>query len=208
MNLQALGRRYARFATGVAVRNPHLWRLVRPLMRFQFDRLAGRWDTMRFDGAFAPFEAALERVEAPARALDVGTGTGDGAFLIARRFPGAEVVGADLAEAMVERAREKTPEDLRGRVRFDRADASDLPYEDSAFDLVALGNMIPFFDELARVLRPGGAVLAAFSAGPETPIYVPPDRLRAEFSSRGFTDFAEISAGRGTAFLARKGDQA
>ncbi len=208
MSLQSLGQRYARLATDVAVGHPRLWMLVRPLMRIQFDRMAGRWDTMRSDGAFAPFEAALERVEAPSRALDVGTGTGDGAFAVARRFPAAEVVGADLAEAMIERAREKTPDDLRGRVRFDRADAFDLPYEDAAFDLVTLANMIPFFDELGRVIRPGGAVLLAFSAGSETPIYVPPERLRAELSRRGFTDFAEISAGRGTAFLARKEDRA
>jgi ubiquinone/menaquinone biosynthesis C-methylase UbiE len=208
VSLQALGRKYARFATNAVVRNPRLWRLLRPLMRFQFDRMAGRWDTMRSAGAYAPYEAALERIQAPSRALDLGTGTGEGAFVIARRFPQAEVVGADLAEAMLAQARRKTPDDLRGRVRFDRADASELPYEDAAFDLVALGNMIPFFDELDRVLRPGGFVVHAFSAGPETPIYVPPERLRTELQRLGFADFAEISAGVGTAFLARKQDPA
>ena len=32
--------------------------------------------------------------------------------------------------------------------------------------------MIPFFDELARVVRPGGTLVVAFSLGPQTPIYV------------------------------------
>jgi ubiquinone/menaquinone biosynthesis C-methylase UbiE len=178
--------------------------LLRPLLRLLFDRLAPRWDAIRSEGAFAPYEAALERVDAPRRALDLGTGTGEGAFLIARRFPEAEVVGADLAEAMIEQARRKTPAALRDRVRFEVADAARLPYEDASFDLVGLGNMIPFFDELERVLAPGGWVVFAFSGGAETPIYVPSDRLRAELGRRGFTDFAEISLDPGTGFLARK----
>jgi hypothetical protein len=69
---------------------------------------------------------------------------------------------------------------------------------------VTLGNMIPFFDELARVVAPGGRVLFAFSAGDATPIYVASDRLRVELGRRGFGDFEELAAGRGTALLARK----
>jgi hypothetical protein len=64
--------------------------------------------------------------------------------------------------------------------------------------------MIPFFDEIARVVAPGGSVVIAYSGGAGTPIYVPPERLRREFERRGFSEFAEIDAGRGTAFLARK----
>jgi hypothetical protein len=58
------------------------------------------------------------------------------------------------------------------------------------------------------VLAPGGQALFAFSAGPETPIYVPAERLRAELGRRGFTEFAEFAAGNGTALLARKGGPA
>ena len=58
--------------------------------------------------------------------------------------------------------------------------------------------MIPFFDELARVVAPGGAVVFAFSGGADTPIYVPSERLRGELGRRGFADFAEFVAGRGT----------
>jgi SAM-dependent methyltransferase len=203
VNLEAAGQKFARLTTDAVIRNPRLWRFFRPLMRLQFDRLASQWDTMRSEGAFAPYEAALERVDPPRRALDLGTGTGTGAFAIVRRFPEAEVIGADVAQAMIETARAKTPEELRERVRFEIADASALPYDDGSFDLVAHGNMIPFFDEVARVLVPRGFALFAFSGGAQTPIYVPPERLRNELSRRGFTDFAEISAGAGTAFLAR-----
>jgi SAM-dependent methyltransferase len=205
MSLEELGRRFARFTTNVVVRNPRLWTPLRPLMRTQFERLAPRWDDIRSPQSLAPFEAALARVDgAPAHALDLGTGTGEGVFAIARRFPGVEVVGVDLAEAMVERARRKTPAELADRVRFEVADASRLSYADESFDLVAHANMIPFFDELDRVLAPRGTVFFAFSGGAETPIYVPPQTLREQLGRRGFTDFAEISAGNGTALLARK----
>ena len=209
MNLAELGRRYARFATDVSVRHPRLWRVVRPLLRFQFEQIAARWDQTRSTDALAPLEAALERLDRPpSRVLDLGTGTGLAALAVAQRFPSAEVVGADLAEAMVERARAKIADADRERIRFDVADASRLPYDDGSFDLVTLQNMIPFFDELARVVARGGAVVFGFSAGPETPIYVRPERLRHELARRGFADFADVSAGRGTALLARKRDRA
>jgi hypothetical protein len=64
--------------------------------------------------------------------------------------------------------------------------------------------MIPFFDEVERVTAPRGWALFAWSVGPETPIYVPPERLRTELAGRGFTDFADFAAGPGTSFLARK----
>jgi len=200
---QRLGRSYARFATNVAVRFPRLWPLVRPLIRKQFDLLAPVWDTMRSPDAFSPLEAALATVEGPVEAaLDVGTGTGGAAFAIAERFPEARVVGVDIAPTMVERARHKAGD--RRNVSFEHGDASALPYERASFDLVTAANMIPFFGELARVVRPGGTLVVAFSLGPQTPIYVPPERLRKELGTRGFTEFAEIDAARGSAFVARK----
>jgi len=202
-----LGRRFARLATDAVVRRPWLWRLFRPLTRLQFDRMAPRWTAMRSADAFASLEAALDSLpQPPGRALDLGTGTGLAAFAVARHFPDAEVVGADLSEAMVAQAQADTPPELAGRVRFQAADAAQLPFEEGAFELVVLANMIPFFNELERVVSPGGHVVFMFSAGPETPIWVPPERLRKELESRGFSDFAGFEAGVGTALLARKGD--
>jgi ubiquinone/menaquinone biosynthesis C-methylase UbiE len=194
-------------ATNAAVRSPILWKLFRPFVRRQFDAIAPVWDSMRLEDTFAPYDAALGRVPgAPARILDVGTGTGAGALRLARRFPEAEVVGVDLSEEMLARARTNTPGGLR--VTYASADASALPFPDASFDLVAHANMIPFFDEVSRVVAPGGHVLFAFSSGAGTPIYVPPERLREELGRRGFTDFAEVQAARGNALLARKGHPA
>lgn len=160
---------------------------------------------MRSPEAFASLEAALDSLDiTPGRVLDLGTGTGRAAFLLARRYPEAEVVGVDLAPAMLAEARKLTPLELASRVRFEEADAEQLPYPDSSFELVSLANMIPFFPELGRITAPGGAVVFSFSAGDETPIYVQPGVLRTELSRRGFTEFAEFAAGSGTALVARK----
>jgi ubiquinone/menaquinone biosynthesis C-methylase UbiE len=200
-----LGRGFARLTTDAVVRFPGLWSVFRRPLRAQFDRLASEWEEITAGpDHLAPYEAALQTVEPPHRALDLGTGTGAGAFAIARRFPEAEVVGADLAERMLEQARRLTSPELEGRVRFEMADASSLPYDDGMFGLVALSNMIPFFDELARVVAPGGTVLIAFSSGAGTPIYVPPERIRDRLSPRGFSQFAQFAAGNGTAITARK----
>jgi ubiquinone/menaquinone biosynthesis C-methylase UbiE len=203
--VRRLNERFARLTTDVVVRRPHLWALLRHATRFQFDRLAATWDARRSSDRLGAFTAALEALpSAPRRALDLGTGTGDAAFAMARRWPAADVVGVDLAAAMVEQARGKLPAELMPRVRFEVADASRLPYPDAAFDLVAGNNMIPFFDELARVTAPGGSVVLAFSGGARTPIYVPPERLRRELKARGFAEPRVLEAGRGTAILAQK----
>jgi SAM-dependent methyltransferase len=204
----SLGQRFARLTTDIAVRRPAFWKLLRRPLQMQFDRLAPTWDTRRSGNRLAGFEAGLALVAGePTRALDLGTGTGDAAFSLARRWPGVDVVGVDVSARMVEEARRKTPAELAGRVRFEQADAAALPFPDGRFGLVGLANAIPFFDELARVVAPGGYVVFGASSGPETPIYVPPERLRAELGRRGFGDFREASAGRATGFLARKGDR-
>lgn len=200
-----LGQWFARLTTDVVVRRPALWRVFRPLMRFQFERLAPVWDANRMADRTAPYEAALAAIETDVRdALDVGTGTGDGVRALAQRFPHANVVGVDVASAMLAEAERKTPDELRPRVRFEEADAAKLPYADESFDVVAHSNMIPFFDQITRVLRPGGHAVFSFSAGAETPIYVSPETMRDQLERRGFVDFAEFDTGRGTAYSARK----
>ncbi len=68
--------------------------------------------------------------------------------------------------------------------------------EDAAFDLVTLNNMIPFFDELARVTAPGGYVAIAYSMGPKTPIWVPLERVRDELAAAGVPARCELRGRR------------
>jgi SAM-dependent methyltransferase len=202
---RAAGRRFARLAARAVVAQPRLWPLFRRPLRAQFDALAPEWHGIMGPEALAPLAAALDRLEEPpARVLDVGTGTGKAARLVAERFPGAEVVGLDLSAGMVAEARRLLPGELAGRVRFEAGDASVLPYADGAFELVVLLNMIPFFAELARVTAPGGTVVVAHVSGPSTPIWTPPEALRSHFAGLGFGAFEELAVGPGTAFLARR----
>jgi ubiquinone/menaquinone biosynthesis C-methylase UbiE len=201
------GQRFARFATAATVRAPFLWRFFRgPLMR-TFDRLAPEWDATRIDRSkLAPLAAALESLpDPPARVLDVGTGTGAAARLSADLWPDAEVVGVDASAGMISEARRLAGTD---RERYELADASALPFPTASFDVVTLNNMIPFFDELARVTRPGGVVAVCYTRGAETPIWVPPARLRRELERRGFAHVADFSVGPGVALLARRDDVA
>ena len=66
--------------------------------------------------------------------------------------------------------------------------------------------MIPFFGELARVTAPGGVLAFAAVSGSDTPIWTPPETLRARLGPLGFNGFEEIAEGAGTAFLAYRRD--
>jgi SAM-dependent methyltransferase len=197
-------QRFARLVTDAVVRRPVLWRLLRRPLRTMFDGLAPTWETRIGPHHLGALDLALADVPAPRRALDLGTGTGVVAKALAERYPEAEVVGIDLSPGMIEEARRQLPEELAGRVTFEVGDAAALACPDAAFELVVLSNMIPFYDELARVVAPGGTLVFSFSKGAGTPIYVAPDRLRRELGARGFAEFAEFSAEPATALRAER----
>lgn len=198
------GQRFVRLVTTLVVRRPALWRLFRGRVTSNFDRLAPEWDTLRVSPErLLPMVAALEALPAaPARVLDLGTGSGRVARLVAERFVAASVTGADVSIGMVREAQGRATTD---REQYVQADAAKLPFPDGAFDLVTLNNMIPFFKELARVVAPGGYVAIAYSLGSSTPIWVPLERLRSELEARGFVHLGDFSVGPGVSLLARKG---
>jgi ubiquinone/menaquinone biosynthesis C-methylase UbiE len=190
------------------VRAPWIWPLLRAPMRRFFDRSAPGWDARTGAGSaehLAPLAAALLHVKpAPERALDVGTGTGEGALLVAREFPQARVRGVDISDEMIRGAVAKVGLDPEGRIAFRVADAARLPYDDESFDLVTHLNMPPFIPEIARVLRPGGHAIVASSWGPETPFYTPNPVLDWGFAKRGLEPAATGEAGGGTYWVGRK----
>jgi ubiquinone/menaquinone biosynthesis C-methylase UbiE len=197
-------QRFARLVTDAVVRRPALWRLLRRPLRTMFDGLAPTWETRIGPHHLWAIDLALADVPRPQRALDLGTGTGVVAKALGRRYPEAEVVGIDLSPGMIEEARRTLPEELAARVRFEVGDAAALSCRNGAFELVVLSNMIPFYDELTRVVAPGGTIVFSFSRGSETPIYVAPERLRRELGRRGFAEFAEFSAEPATALRAMR----
>ena len=202
----AITPKLARWTTNVVTRVPFMWRVLRGPLTARFDELSVDWETKRLSPEhLVSLNAALDRIEAPpGRILDLGTGTGAGARAMAKRWPEAEILGIDASKGMLAEARAHASSD---RERYELGDASKLAVADAAFDLVAMVNMIPFYDEIARVTAPGGRFVAAFSRGADTPIYVPLDRMRRELERRGFTQIAEISAGPGSSLLAVRGDR-
>ena len=143
-----------------------------------FDRIAGVYDLMNgvmtagLHHRWRERAADLARLAPGARALDVATGTGDLAVALARRVgSGGQVVGCDFSEPMLARARQKAP-----GVRFEWANALDLPYPDEHFDAATVGfGARNFADlgrglaEMVRVVRPGGRVVVLEITTPTRP---------------------------------------
>jgi ubiquinone/menaquinone biosynthesis C-methylase UbiE len=178
----------------------------RPMTRY-FSELALGWDERTAAGSadhLAPLAAATLAVRpSPERVLDVGCGTGEGSLFLAREFPQARVRGVDISEEMIRAAVAKVGLDPEGRIAFKVGDASDLPYADESFDLVAQLNMPPFFSELARVLRPGGHVIVASSWGEDTPFFTPAKRLEWKFRQHAVEPVESGRAGSGTFYVGR-----
>jgi demethylmenaquinone methyltransferase/2-methoxy-6-polyprenyl-1,4-benzoquinol methylase len=154
--------------------------LPEPQVRDMFDRIARVYDRMNavmtagLHQTWRRRAAELAALAPGGRALDVATGTGDLAFELGHRVaPEGLVVGADFSENMLTIAREKAA--ARARVtsapadvalRFEQANAMELPYDSDSFDAATVGFGARNFSDLARglgemtrVVRPGGRVV-------------------------------------------------
>jgi demethylmenaquinone methyltransferase/2-methoxy-6-polyprenyl-1,4-benzoquinol methylase len=152
-------------------------------VRRMFDRIAGVYDLMNTAMTAGMHhrwrERAAERAELePGQvALDVCCGTGDLALVLARRVgPSGTVVGCDFSEPMLEIARRKAGERGVGQVRFEWADALELPHPAGAFDVVTVGfgarNLVDLergLAEMVRVLKPGGRLVILEITEPRRP---------------------------------------
>jgi len=152
-------------------------------VRTMFDRIAGVYDLMNTAMTAGMHHRWRQRAADRAElgpgdaALDVCCGTGDLAIELAARVgPEGTVVGCDFSEPMLELARRKAGDRELSQVRFEWADALELPYPDGAFDAVTVGfgarNLADLdggLRELARVLRPGGRLVILEITQPRRP---------------------------------------
>jgi SAM-dependent methyltransferase len=195
----------SRLSTRLEVRAPFLHRVSLRFLRPRFDALAPRWDAIRGDYADSRrlLDAALDALAiAPARILDVGTGTGQAALHLGGRFPAATVEGVDASPAMIEIARAK-PE--AAAISFAVGDGGALPYPDGAFDLAVSLLVQPFPHEVRRVLAPGGWALFCYPLGPGTPIWFPSSQLMPLLHRAGFAEVIAGTLGPGEWTAARAG---
>jgi demethylmenaquinone methyltransferase/2-methoxy-6-polyprenyl-1,4-benzoquinol methylase len=144
-------------------------------VRAMFDRIARVYDLMNsvmtvgMHHRWRERTADLAAVGPGEHALDVATGTGD--LAVELRGRGAEVVGMDFSERMLELARAKAPD-----LRFEPGNALELAYADGEFDAATVGFGARNFDDLGkglaemrRVVRPGGRVVILEITTPERP---------------------------------------
>jgi demethylmenaquinone methyltransferase/2-methoxy-6-polyprenyl-1,4-benzoquinol methylase len=148
-----------------------------------FDRIAGLYDAMNgvmtagLHHRWRARAADLAALSPGGRALDVATGTGDLAFELGRRVgTGGEVIGSDFSEAMLRRARSKAAAAGAGHVRFELANALELPYPAGSFDAATVGfgarnfsSLAQGLREMARVVKPGGRVVVLEITTPTRP---------------------------------------
>lgn len=110
----------------------------------------------------APFRAALDalavRGAQPRLVVDVGTGAGASAAMLARQWPAARVEAIDSSWRMLRRARRLHQEP---NLRFRRASALAMPYDAASVDLITCLNAIVVPSEMRRVCADGAYVLAA-----------------------------------------------
>jgi ubiquinone/menaquinone biosynthesis C-methylase UbiE len=146
-------------------------------LRFNFDRQA-----LRNEDVFGPSHKRYMKQKTDLllrcirknrlntkKILDVGCGTGELETNLANRL---EVIGVDLATAMLSVAKEK-----REDCEFLRASCDKLPFRDCTFTMVLVVNVLhhvkpnernPFFSEISKMLVPGGYVIV-FEHNPKNP---------------------------------------
>ena len=136
-----------------------------------FDAIAFRYDalnhllSMGVDRSWR--RKVVRRVHAakPATILDLATGTGDLAIMLARKCPQSAVTGIDLSEQMLAIGRQKVSQaGLEQRVTLVQGDAENLPAEDNSFDAVTVA-------EIHRILHPGGIVCVLEFGMPRNKIF-------------------------------------
>ena len=137
-----------------------------------FDGIAHRYDlvnrviSLGIDQSWRKKTVASLELQAGARVLDLATGTGDLAIMVARTHPDVTVVGVDPSSKMLEVGQKKLVEGaLTERIELQVGDAQALQFPDRTFDglCIAFGirnvpDRLQGLREMARVTKRGGRV--------------------------------------------------
>ena len=135
-----------------------------------------KWDdmTMEFMKPMADEIIRLIKPRENDMVLDVASGTGEPGLTIAAMLTGGKVIATDLAEGMLEVAKENATRNGIKNFEVVAGDVCDLPFHDNTFDAISCRMGFMFFPdmlmaakEMVRVLKPGGRIAASVWSGPE-----------------------------------------
>lgn len=142
-------------------------------IRRMFDKIAPSYDRLNhalslgIDRRWRRTAVDALGIHQPQQILDIATGTGDFALLLAKRIKPQHIVGADISEGMMAVGREKVKEEgLQNVISFQYEDCMQLSFPDGSFDAVTSSygvrnfqNLDKGLQEMQRVLCPGGHLL-------------------------------------------------
>ncbi len=145
-----------------------------------FDNISGNYDFMNrlmtfgIDVKWRKKVVKMVAETKPRKILDIATGTGDFAIMLAEIKPD-KIVGLDISQGMLEVGKKKVAEkDLDHLIEMVLGDSENLPFEDDSFDAVTVGfgvrnfeNLDKGLQEINRVLRPGGIFVVLETSQPE-----------------------------------------
>ncbi|HLA55431.1 MAG TPA: bifunctional demethylmenaquinone methyltransferase/2-methoxy-6-polyprenyl-1,4-benzoquinol methylase UbiE [Flavobacterium sp.] len=144
-----------------------------------FDNISGNYDGLNrvisfgIDVKWRRKVLKLVAAKNPKNILDIATGTGDMAILLANTNAD-NIVGIDISEGMLEVGRKKiAAKNLSAKIGMMLADSENMPFEDNAFDAITVGFGIRNFEtlekglaEILRVLKPGGIFVILETSNP------------------------------------------
>jgi len=145
-----------------------------------FDTWADKYDTFRLSGWFRyTQQLSIQHFNiAPgAHILDVGCGTGSAVLYFASMADVDRACGIDISGKMLEIARQRLADSLKGKVEFVQSSSQSIPYGDNTFDHILCTNSFHHYadplaalGEMKRVLKPGGE-LVIFENAPDLSLY-------------------------------------
>ena len=145
-----------------------------------FDNISGNYDFMNrlmtfgIDVKWRKKVVKMVAESKPRKILDIATGTGDFAIMLAEIKP-EKIVGLDISQGMLEVGKKKVAEKgLDNLIEMVLGDSENLPFDDNSFDAVTVGfgvrnfeNLDKGLSEINRVLRPGGIFVVLETSQPE-----------------------------------------
>ena len=140
-----------------------------------------KWDSLTMEFLYPMGQAIIAAIKPSGNdeILDIAAGTGEPGLTIASMLNGGKVVITDLAEDMLEIAKENARQRGISNIETIACDVSELPFADNRFDAISCRMGFMFFpdmqlaaSEMARVLKPGGRIATSVWDIPEKNFWV------------------------------------